>query len=61
MVSQTGQLIIKIHILPDISRTRVNQAMKFSQIMKYSVRNVFLKSSCRKWGRENSSRPLFAF
>ena len=38
-----------------------NQTMKFGQFIKYSKKNIFLQKSCRKWGRETSSRPLFVF
>ena len=41
MSSQTGQQIIIIHILPNISRIKGNQAMQFGQLMKYSERNIF--------------------
>ena len=44
MTSQTGQQIITIHILPNISSRKDNQAMKFSQLSKYRVRNIFFKS-----------------
>ena len=33
MASQTGQQTITIHILPDISRSKGNQAMKFGQLI----------------------------
>ena len=42
MTSNTGQQIITIHILPNISKSKENQAMKFGQIMKYSMRNISL-------------------
>ena len=42
MTSQTGQQIITIHILPKISTSKDNQAMKFGKLIKYSVRNIFL-------------------
>ena len=35
--------------------------MKFGQLIEYNKRNIFLQKSCRKWGRETSSRPLFGF
>ena len=35
--------------------------MKFGQLIEYNKRNVFLKRSCRKYGREASSRPLFVY
>ena len=44
---QTGQ-VITIHILPDISRSKGNQAMKFGQLIEYNVRNIFLQKSCMK-------------
>ena len=43
MTSQTGQQIITIHLLPDISRSKDNQAMKFVQLIEYNVRNCFFK------------------
>ena len=61
ITSQTGQQIITIHILPIISRRKDNQAVKFSQLIEYNVRNIFLQKSFRKWGRETSSRPLLLF
>ena len=42
MTSQTGQQIIKIHILPNISRNKGNQTMKFVQLKEYNMRNIFL-------------------
>ena len=44
---QTGQ-VITIHILPDISRSKGNQSMKFGQLIEYNVRNIFLQKSCMK-------------
>ena len=35
--------------------------MKFGQLIEYNVISIFLQKSCRKSGRETSSRPLFAF
>ena len=42
MTSQPGKQIITMHILPNDSRSKDNQAMKFGQLIKYSVRNIFL-------------------
>ena len=61
MTAQTGQQIITVHILPTISRNKDNQAMKFGQLIKYSVKNIFLQKLCRKWGKETISRPLLVF
>ena len=47
MTSQTGQKIIAIHILPNISRGKSKQTMKLGQIIEYSMRNIFLKKSYR--------------
>ena len=41
MTSPAGKQIITMHILPNISRSKGNQAMKFGQLMKDSVRNIF--------------------
>ena len=51
MTSLTGQQIVTIfHILPNISRNTGNQAMKFGQLIKYIMRNIFLQGLCRKRG-----------
>ena len=42
-----------IHILPNISRSKGNQAMKFGQLIKHNMRNIFLKKSYTKSGVEN--------
>ena len=39
---------IATYILPIISRTEGNQAIKFGQLIKYSVRKIFLLKPCRK-------------
>ena len=44
MTSQTGQQIITMHVFPNISRSKGNQAMKFGQLIKYSIRNNFFKN-----------------
>ena len=61
MMSQPGLQTIAIHLLPNISRSKGNQAMKFGQVIKYTKRNIFLQKVCRKWGKETSSKPLFIF
>ena len=59
MTSQTGKQIITIHILANTLKSNGNQAMKFGDLIKYNVLNIFLQRSCRKWGKETSSTPLF--
>ena len=44
---QSGQQIIAIHILPNISRRKGNQAIKFGQIIEPNMSNFFLEKSCR--------------
>ena len=44
-----------------ISQSKDNQAMKFGQLIKCNMGIIFLQKSCRKWGKETSSRPLFVF
>ena len=61
MMSQLALQTITIHILPNISESKANQKMKFGQVIENSKGNIFLQKSCRKWGKETSSRPLFVF
>ena len=43
LTSQSGQKIITIHILPNISSSKANQTMKFGHLVNCKVRNIFLK------------------
>ena len=43
MAPQSGFQIIAIYILPNISQSKVNQTMKFGQIIEYNKRILFLK------------------
>ena len=45
MTLQTGQQIITIHILSNISRSKRNQTMKFGQLIKYNVINILPQKS----------------
>ena len=58
MTSQTGQQIVTIHILSNISRSKNNQTMKFCQLIKYNMRNIFLENSYTKYGVKASPRPF---
>ena len=51
MASQPGQQTIAINIL-------TNQAMKFGQLIEYSMRYIFHEKSCRKCGGETIPRPF---
>ena len=58
MTSQPGKQTILVHILPNISRNKVNQTMKFGQLIEYNMRNIFLEKSYTKYGGETSPRPF---
>ena len=58
MTSQPGQQAIAIHILPNISRSKDNQALKFGQLIECNMRNIFLEKSYTKCGGETSPRPF---
>ena len=58
MTSQPGQQTIVIHILPNISRNKGNQAMKFGQLIEYNKKNIFLNKSYTKCDGETSLRPF---
>ena len=44
MTSQTRKQIITIHILPNISRRKSNQAVKFGQLIECDARNTLLEN-----------------
>ena len=46
MTSKTG--IQPIDILPDITKSKENETMKFGQLVEYNVRNIFRQISCKK-------------
>ena len=58
MTSQPGRQVIAIHILPNISRSKGNQTMKFGQLIKYDMRNIFLEKLYTKCGGKTIPRPF---
>ena len=58
-MSQPSYQTTVIHILPNISRSKGNQTMKFGQLIECSMRNIFLEKLYTKCGRETS--PLDPF
>ena len=56
--SQPGKQTIAIHILPNISRSKGKQAMKFGQWKEYKMKNTFLKKSYTKYGGKTIPRPF---
>ena len=59
MTLQPGYQTIVIHILPNISRSKNNQIMKFDQLIECNMRNILLEKSYTKCGEEISPRPFF--
>ena len=51
MTSLPGQQLTTTHILPNISRSKDNQALKFGQLIEYNMRNIFLEKSYAKCDR----------
>ena len=47
-----------IHILPNISKNKDNQTMKFGQLIECNMTNTFLEKSYTKRGGETSPRPF---
>ena len=58
LTSQPGYQTIAIHILPNISRSKGNQAIKRDQLIEYNMRNIFLEKSYIKYGGETIPRPF---
>ena len=57
MTSLTGKEIITVNILPNISKSKSNQAIKLGQAKKYNVK--ILKNYAEN--EDVSSRPFFCF
>ena len=45
-------------MLPDIARSKANQAMTLGQLIEYNIRNIFLEKSYANCGGETSPRPF---
>ena len=58
MTSQPGKQTTVIHTLPNISRIKGNQTMKFGQLIKYDMRDTFLEKSYAKCGGKTIPRPF---
>ena len=59
MTSQTGQQIITINVLLNISRSKGNQTIDFGQLIQYNTRNIFLEKSYPKCDGGACSRPFY--
>ena len=42
MTSQPGKQANPINILPNISRSKANQRMKFGQLLDYNMKDIFV-------------------
>ena len=58
MTSQPGEQTILMQILPNISRSKGNQTMKFGQLIEYDMSNIFPEKSSTKYSGETSPRPF---
>ena len=58
MTSQPGLQVIVIHTLPNIWRIKGNQTMKFGQLIKCDMRNIFLGKSYAKCGGKTIPKPF---
>ena len=58
MTSQRGKQITAIQILPNISKDIGNQRMKFGQLEKYNMKNIFIGIYFTKYWR-NYSQTYF--
>ena len=47
-----------IHVLPNISRSKGNQTMKYGQLIECDMKSIFLEKSYTKYGGETSPRPF---
>ena len=54
-----GKQTVAIDVLPNISRRKGNETMKFGELIKYNMTNIFLEKSYTKCGGESSPRPFF--
>ena len=61
MKSQLGKQTVTIHLLPNISRGKGNQIMKFGQLKNITIVIFFFKNHTANEAWETSSRSLFAF
>ena len=61
MTSQPGLQTMAIHTLPNISRSKGNQTMKFGQLIEYNLRNIFVEKSYTKCAAELFPHPYLKY
>ena len=59
MTSQPGKPTTEIQILPNISKIKSNQTIKFGQLIEYNMKNLFFKKIIQKMWWRNYSHILF--
>ena len=59
MLSLAEQQVTSIRILPNISRSKDNETMKFGQLIEYDMRSIFLEKSYTNCGGGASSRSFY--
>ena len=47
-----------VNILPNISKSKGNQAMKFGQLLEYNMKIIFLEKLSTKLDGETNPRPF---
>ena len=58
MMSYPGKQTISIRILPNISRTKGNEALKFGQLVECNLTNIFFEKLYTKCDGETILRPF---
>ena len=58
MTSQPEKQLIAIYMLPNISRSKGNETLKFGQLIDYNTRIIFLETSYTKCRWRNYSKTL---
>ena len=58
MLWQPGNQTSALYILPNISRSKDNQTIKFVQLIEYNMRHVFVEKSYTKCGGETIPKPF---
>ena len=48
-----------MHKLPNFSRSKENPTIKYGQLIKYNMRNIFLERSYTNCGKDASPKPFF--
>ena len=58
--SQPGKQTIEMHSLPNISRSKGSQAIRFDQLIEYNIKNIFLEKSYTKCGEQIILRKCYS-